>query len=158
VWEEQTLTTLPKINIREETIGFINNLAVEYREVPKVVPSWELRPREVIQDVPTTTLQPCKTIDPVTGECHTEYKPCPVVQRVKVTIQEMVPVNQVVIVRVPCFKPGPVLAVQKLSACPTPAPAVATRLHVHTTPNEVAVPPPPCPAPSCPPGGPAPLP
>jgi hypothetical protein len=102
---------------------------------------WTLKPREVVQDVPCTTMVPTTVTDPCTGQCRTEYKSCPVVRQVKITVYDSVPVERIVVVAVPCLKPGKPLQVSKLVVDTTIEPAIRTRMQVLTMPNEVHVPP-----------------
>ncbi|HEY7158664.1 MAG TPA: hypothetical protein VH575_32265 [Gemmataceae bacterium] len=142
--EQQSATTIPKMNLREEVVGKAYGLDVEFREEKQIVTEWSVKPREVIQEVPCTTMVPVKTTDPCTGECRTEYKSCPVVRQVKIIVNEPVPVQRVVTVSVPCLKPGNPLLVKKLAVDVTMEPAICTKMQLLTMPNEVYVP-------SCPP-------
>jgi len=144
--EQQKATTIPQLKVREEVVGKALGLDVEFREEKQIVTEWTVKPREVIQEVPCTTMVPVQTTDPCTGECRTEYKSCPVVKSVKVIVNEPVPVQRAVIVSVPCLKPGKPLLVKKLAVDATMEPAICTKLQVLTMPNEVHVPP--CP-PTC---------
>src|SRR5262249_28056493 len=141
--EQQSAITVPKMNVREEVVGKALGLDVEFREEKQIVTEWTVKPREVIQEVPGTTMVPVQTTDPCTGECRTEYKSCPVVRQVKIIVNEPVPVQRAVIVSVPCLKPGKPLLVKKLAVDGTMEPAICTKLQVLTMPNEV-------PLPSCP--------
>ena len=138
--EQQSATTIPKMNVREEVVGKANGLDVEFREEKQIVTEWSVKPREVIQEVPCTTMVPVKTTDPCTGECRTEYKSCPVVRQVKIIVNEPVPVQRVVTVSVPCLKPGNPLLVKKLAVDVTMEPAICTKMQLLTMPNEVYVP------------------
>jgi hypothetical protein len=146
--EVQEATTIPQMRVREEVVGHACGLDVEYKEHKQVVCEWKLKPREVIQEVPCTTMVPVKVTDPCTGLCRTEYKSCPIVRAVKVIVYDAVPEERVVVVAVPCLKPGKPLEVRKLCVDTTLEPAICTRLKVLTMPNEVHVPScctPPCP-------------
>jgi|GEM_PF-6096872 len=145
--EEQKAITVPKLNVQEVAVGQVGGLAVEYREERQTVLTWTLQPREVVQLVPHTTLQPVTVTDPCTGQCRTEYKPCPTVREMKTTVFDKVPVPRTIIVRVPCLKPAPPLQVSKLVVETTTEPAIASRFQLLTIPNEVSVPA--CPA-ACP--------
>jgi hypothetical protein len=144
--EEQKAIAVPKLNLREVTIGEITGLNVEYQEAKQIVTEWTLQPREVIQNVPCTTMVPVTVTDPCTGKCHTEYKETPIVRQVKITVFDKVPVPRTVAVSVPCVKPGPPGRVQKLLLETTMEPAIASRFDLLTKPNEVPVPVCPCPA------------
>jgi hypothetical protein len=146
--EEQQATTVPKLNLREVVVGGANGLNVEYQEAKQIVTEWKLQPREVIQQVPCTTLVPVTVTDPCTGKSHTDYKECPIVREVKITVFDQVPVERTVVVSVPCVKPGQPLLVQKLVLDTTIEPAICSRFQLLTMPNEVPVPV--CPAPPCP--------
>jgi hypothetical protein len=129
-------------------IGEARALGVEYREAKQTVTEWTLKPREVIQQVPCTTMVPVTVTDPCTGQCRTEYKESPIVREVKITVFDQVPVERTVVVSVPCLKPGQPLQVKKLVVDTTLEPAICSRFHLLTMPNEVPVPVcPPCPLP-----------
>jgi hypothetical protein len=146
--EEQKAIPVPNLRLREAVVGEACGLKVEYQEAKQVVTEWKLQPREVIQQVPCTTMVPVTVTDPCTGKCRTDYKECPTVREVKITVFEQVPVERTVVVGVPCVKPGQPLLVQKLVLDSTIEPAIASRFQLLTMPNEVPVPV--CPAPACP--------
>jgi hypothetical protein len=139
--EQQEATTIPQMKVREEVIGRACGLDVEYREQKQVVTEWELKPREVIQEVPCTTMKPVTVTDPCTGQCRTEYQSCPIVRQVKVTVYDPVPVERQVAVAVPCLKPGKPLQVSRLAVDCTIEPALRTRFQLLCMPNQVTVPP-----------------
>jgi hypothetical protein len=146
--EEQKAAPVPKLNIREVTIGEARGLDVEYREATQIIGDWALQPREVVQLVPCTIMVPVTVTDPCTGQCRTEYKSCPTVREVKITVFDKVPVSRPVAVSVPCLKPGQPALVQKLAVDCTMEPAILSRFQLLTVPNEVHVPVcPPCPIP-----------
>ena len=146
--EQQSAIAIPRLNVREEVVGKACGLDVEYREEKQIITEWSLKPREVIQEVPCTTLVPVTTTDPCTGECRTEYKSCPVVRPVKIIVYDTVPVERIVAVSVPCLKPGNPLLVKKLVVDTTLEPALCTRMQLLSMPNIVHVPAcPPCPLP-----------
>jgi hypothetical protein len=134
-------TTIPQMKVREEVIGRTQGLDVEYREQKQVVTEWQLKPREVIQEVPCTTMKPVTVTDPHTGQCRTEYQACPIVRRVKVTVYDPVPVERQVAVAVPCLKPGKPMQVSKLAVDCTLESAIETRMQLLSMPNQVSVPP-----------------
>lgn len=138
--EEQNATPVPKLAIREQIVGEARSLDVEYKEAPQLVTEWSLQPREVTQLVPCTTMVPVTVTDPCTGKCHTEYKSCPIVRPVKITVFDKIPVQRAVTVGVPCLKPGQPMLVQKLVVDCTIEPAIASRFQLLTTPNQVHVP------------------
>lgn len=129
------------MRVREEVVGRACGLDVEYREKKQVVVEWTLKPREVVQHVPCTTMVPVTVTDPCTGQCRTEYKSCPVVRPVKLTVYDPVPVERLVVVAVPCLKPGKPLQVSKLVVDITVEPAIRTRMQLLAMPNQVHVPP-----------------
>jgi hypothetical protein len=138
--EEQNAIPVPKLAIREVMVGVARGLDVEYKESPQIVTEWTLQPREVIQTVPCTTMVPVTVTDPCTGKCSTEYKSCPIVRPVKITVFDKVPVQRAVNVGVPCLKPGqPVLANKLVVDC-TMEPAIASRFQLLAVPNQVHVP------------------
>lgn len=138
--EEQKAVPVPKLTIRDVTVGEARGLDVEYREVKQIIGEWKLVPREVIQLVPCTTMLPETVTDPCTGKCHTEYKSCPTVRQVKITVFDQVPVQRTVVVSVPCLKPGQPVLLKKLAVDCTIEPAIASRFQLLTMPNEVQVP------------------
>jgi hypothetical protein len=139
--EQQAATTIPQMRVREEVVGRAVGLDVEYREQKQVVVEWTLKPREIVKDVPCTTMVPVTITDPCTGQCRTEYKSCPVVRQVRLTVYDPVPVERIVVVAVPCLKPGTPLQISKLCVDTTHEPAIATRLQLLAVPNQVHVPP-----------------
>ncbi len=149
--EEQKATTVPKLNVREVVVGSATALDVAYQQQRQTITEWTLKPREVIQLVPCTTLVPVTVTDPCTGQCRTEYKECPTVREVKIVVMDPVPVAREVAVSVPCLKPGQPLEVRKLVVDKTIEPAICSRFQLLTMPNEV-------PVPVCPPGCPVPHP
>jgi hypothetical protein len=141
--EVQSATTLPRFNIREETIGTERGLAVDYVEERRTVTELVMKPHEVEQQVTCMTAQPCTVTDPCTGECHTEYHQVPVCKTVKITVFEAVPTPREVVVRVPYLKPGPEFVHKRLAVDAVTIPAIEKRLQLLTVPNEIAVPAPP---------------
>jgi hypothetical protein len=138
--EQQSAIAIPQMNVREEVVGKACGLDVEYREQKQIVMEWSLKPREVIQEVPCTTMVPVTITDPCTGQCRTTYKSCPIVRPVKITVYDTVPVERIVVVSVPCLKPGKPLVVNKLVVDTTMVPALCTKMQLLTMPNEVHVP------------------
>ena len=138
--EQQEATTVPRMRVREEVVGRACGLDVEYREKKQVVVEWTLKPREVVQNVPCTKMVPVTVTDPCTGQCRTEYKSCPVVRPVKLTVYDPVPVERLVVVAVPCLKPGKPLQASKLFVDTTIEPAIRTHMQVLAMPNQVHVP------------------
>lgn len=143
--EEQKATTVPKLNVREVVVGHATGLDVMYQEMKQPITEWALQPREVVQFVPCTTMMPVMVTDPCTGQCHTEYKECPTVREVRITVFDPIPVPRLVSVGVPCVRPGQPLRVSKLVVDKTIEPAICSRFQLLTQPNEVLVP-------ACPPG------
>jgi hypothetical protein len=144
--EVQEATTIPRLNLREEVVGKACGLDVEYKEEKQIVTEWALKPREVVKEVLCTRMVPVTIVD-CTGHPHTEYRSEPIVRAVKLVVYDAVPVERVVVVAVPCLKPGKPLLVKKLVVDTTMEPAICTRLQLLTMPNQVQVPVCPCPIP-----------
>ncbi len=143
--DENAATTIPVMKVRDVAVGRAQGLEVEFRETKRVVTAWVAKPRDVEQEVLCTTLVPYTVTDPCTGECHTDYKPCPVLRKVKVTLYDVVPEEQQVAVSVPIIKPGPPLEVRRVTVDTTMEPAIETRLRLYSMPNEIHVSVPACP-------------
>ena len=144
--EVQEATTIPRLNVREEVVGEACGLDVDYKEEKQTVMEWVLKPREVVKEVLCTRMVPFATVD-CTGLPRTEYRAEPIVRAVKLTVYDAVPVERVVVVAVPCLKPGKPLLVKKLVVDTTMEPAICTRMQLLTMPNQVQVPTCPCPIP-----------
>jgi hypothetical protein len=136
--------------LRDEFVGYVQGLEVEYKEVRETVTEMVAKPREVTRDVIVTEMVPVTVTDPCNGKCHTEYQPCQAVKQVKTVEVDIVPQQREVVIRVPQLKPAAPLEVRRLVLDVTSRAAIETRLHLHTVPNEVAVPPPACVAPLSP--------
>jgi hypothetical protein len=152
--EVQSATTLPRFQLRDETVGAFHGTVVDYLEERRTVTELVLKPHTVDQQVTCYEPQPCTTIDPCTGCPKTEYKPAPVTKTVQITVYDAVPTPREVVVRVPYLKPGGDYVVKRIAADPITIPAIERRLQLLTTPNEVTAPvaplPTPCPALVCP--------
>jgi hypothetical protein len=81
--------------------------------------------------------RPFTETDPCTGRCQTVYKPCPVLETVKVTVSDRVPVQRQVVVKVPVLRPGKELVVRKLVLDQATEPAVKQTYRAVTTPNKI---------------------
>src|SRR5205823_11301518 len=97
----------------------------EYREERRTVADVELRPRVVEQQVTCFTTRLVEEIDPCTRKACTVRKQVPEVKTVKVTRYEAVPVERVVVVRVPVLKEVPrEVAVRRLALDVNTVPAI----------------------------------
>jgi hypothetical protein len=137
--EEQRAICVPRLFARMETIGTIPGLIavdkMEKRTVSVIVP----KIREVEEDTVVTELKP-ETVTDCDGHCHTEYKPCPVVRKVKREVVEMVSQDVTFEINVPTLEQAPLL-VQRLVLEGGTMPMIESRFHLHTFPNEVPIPP-----------------
>jgi hypothetical protein len=149
VIEEQEAITIPRLNVREEVVGHAFGPEVDYRDEKRTVTEWVMKPREVTQDFMDVTMMPHTVTDPCTGQCRTEYTPCPTPRQIKTTVYDMVPVPREVVIRVPVFKPGVPLEVRRVVVDNTTQAAILSRMQVLPTPTTVPLPQP-CPAPACP--------
>jgi hypothetical protein len=128
---------MPVLTLRDVVCGRAHGLEVEFKEEKRVITEWVAKPRQVEQEVLCTTMVPYTVTDPCTGQCHTDYKSCPVVRKVTITVNDVVPQETEVIVRVPVIKPGPELEVRRLALDTTLEAAIETRLRLYTMPNEI---------------------
>jgi hypothetical protein len=144
--EEQMPVTLPRIQIHDKMVGYGQDLEVKYREERRKVIVWVSKPRQVEKEVVLMDLEPVTVTDPCTGQCHTHYRQVPKVRTMKVTVYEVVPETQEVIVNVPAGFTAAPFTVQKVTALPVSVPGVKTTLHPVVAPNEIALPP----EPTCP--------
>jgi hypothetical protein len=133
-------TTLPDWKLRPVETGRLpEGPVLDFREEKQVVTELRLQPRQVEEQVVCNESKPVTVTDPCTGCCHTEYRTCPVVKTVKVTVYDTVPVQREVLVRVPVLKPGGEVVVKQLTLVPEAVPAVERRFHAVTTHNELKV-------------------
>jgi hypothetical protein len=146
--EDQVETTMPQLRLREQVIGSIAALDVDYRDEKRTVTVLVPKEREVVQDIVATELKPVTVTDPCTGKCHTEYEPCQVINQIKTIVVETVPETREVVVRVPVLKPAAPFLVKRLVVDFGTVEAVEKRLRALNVPNEVVVPPA-CPLPPC---------
>jgi hypothetical protein len=144
--EEQTAVTLPRIHIHDEMVGYGQDLEVKYREKRCKVIVWVTKPRQVEKEVVLVDLEPVTVTDPCTGKCHTHYQQVPRVRTMKVTVYEVVPETQEVIVNVPAGFTAAPFAVRKVTALPVSVPGVKKTLHPVVAPNQIPLPP----GPTCP--------
>jgi hypothetical protein len=143
-------TTLPAWTLKPVEVGRLPaGPVLDFHEERQWVTELSVRPRQVEEQVVCNESHPVTVTDPCTGHCHTEYRTCPVVKTVKVTVYDTVPVRREVVVRVPTLRPGGELLVKKLVLLPDTVPAVERTFEAVTTHNEltVVVPVPPCPPP-----------
>jgi hypothetical protein len=140
--EEQTETTKPGLKIVEDTIGLRPYLEVLYREEERVVEQTVVKERKVPQEVPWVHYETCKTVDPCTGQCHTEMKELHSTRMVYVTVYEPVCEKVKIKVKVPYLKATQAEALVKLRAVPVAEPAVMIRYRTVPGPEMEA---PPCP-------------
>src|SRR6516162_2887849 len=95
------------------------------RQEATTLPDLELRPRVVEQCVTCYTTRPVKEVDPCTGKECIVHKPVPEVKTVKVTVYDCVPVERIVVVRVPVVKENPAeLVVKRLVLDVNTVPAI----------------------------------
>ena len=143
--ERQEATTLPELKLREEVVSRCpaTTLEVGFREERRVVPDVELRPRVVEQCVTCYTTRPVKEVDPCTGKECIVHKPVPEVKTVKVTVYDCVPVERIVVVRVPVVKENPAeLVVKRLVLDVNTVPAIRKTYEGIFLKDHVDVPPP----------------
>jgi len=140
--EEQTATTRPKLELREQVqFQVVPALEVEYREERRKVTEMVLKPRECEQVVTVHKLKELTTTDPVTGKPCTHYESVPETRTFKVTVYVTVPEQREVIVRVPCLKTvEKAVLVKKLCAYPTTEAVIEKRLRAEPITNDLAVP------------------
>jgi hypothetical protein len=133
-------TTLPDWQLRPVEVGRLpEGPVLDFREEKQVVCELRLQPRQVEEQVVCNESRPVTVTDPCTGRCHIEYRTCPVVKTVKVTVYETVPVQREVLVRVPVLKPGGEVVVKQLTLVPETVTAVERRFHAETTHNELKI-------------------
>jgi hypothetical protein len=142
--ERQEATTAPEYKLRDEVCRTtVPGLEVDYHEERRIVADVELRPHVSEQQVTCYTTRLVEEIDPCTGKACLVHKQVPEVRTVKVTCYETVPVQRIVVVRVPVLKevPRPV-AVHRLALDVNTVPAIRKTYEGIFLEEKVAVPPP----------------
>ncbi len=125
---KEKATTVPDWKLREIEINRVpTGPALEFVEEKRYVTELTLQAREVEQQVVVIDSRPVTVTCPKTGKCYTEYQPYEGVKTVKVKVQEVVPVQREIVLRVPVLKPGPEAVVKRLQLDKTTAPAIEHR-------------------------------
>jgi hypothetical protein len=160
--DRQRATTALELKLREDvTRTPTTGLEIDYPEERRVVPSIELVPRQVDEQVTVHTTKLVEEVDPCTGKCCKVYKQIPEVKTVQVTVYDRVPVERIYVVRTPVAKQVPMdLVVRRFGLEANTVPAIEKRLEGVFLKHDVAVPPaaplPPLPCVEVPPAPPPP--
>lgn len=150
---EQSATTINNLLPRKVECGTttITQVVPEFPETKFSVTEFVLKPRTVYQEVVVCTVEPKQSTDPVTGKTCTTFEKVSKVQKVALTVYDLVPEQRQLALRtaVVTTKEQPV-KIERMVVDEVTEAAIINRLRVHPVEETIPVPVPSCPPLACP--------